>query len=66
MERRKDFDTSFSVENGLVVDEAIGPAAAWEYLVGHGVSGPLILRVLASGNRRRRSDPVAIAAPSPG
>nr|WP_315256789.1 hypothetical protein [uncultured Duganella sp.] len=63
MERRKDFDTSVSVENGLVVDDALGSAAAWEYLVEHGVGGPLILRVLASGNRRRRSDPAAVAPP---
>lgn len=65
MERRKDFDTSVSVENGLVVDDILGSSAAWEYLAGHGVSGPLILRVLASGNRRRRSDPATAAVPPP-
>jgi hypothetical protein len=43
-----------TIENGLVVDEAMGSHAAWEYLVAHGVPHHIVLRVLASSTRRRK------------
>jgi hypothetical protein len=54
MKVRTDRDMANTIENGLVVDEAMGSHAAWEYLVAHGVPHHIVLRVLASSTRRRK------------
>lgn len=58
MQLRTDMSLAQVVENGLVVDEVHGSAAAWTYLADHGVPTPVILRVLVSPARRRQTDPI--------
>jgi hypothetical protein len=58
MQLRTNLSLAQAVENGLVVDEVNGSAAAWAYLANHGVPTPVILRVLVSPARRRQTDPI--------
>jgi hypothetical protein len=54
MDLRKNLDMAQTIENSLVVGDALGSNAAWDYLIDHAVPRPLILRVLASTTRRRQ------------
>lgn len=58
MQLRTNMFWAQAIENGLVVDEVNGSAAAWAYLADHGVPTPVILRVLVSPARRRQTDPI--------
>lgn len=58
MQLRTNVEMAQTIENGLIVDEVEGSAAAWSYLQKHGIPSPIILRVLASATRRRTTDPV--------